>query len=77
LKFSVSIDRNGKGSPKVEFISLISVARGTILEPEDAQRKRGIFHNFRPPPSGVSRYYKYWPLLKPSVHTLMVSWTAV
>ena len=49
MKFSVSIDRNNKGAPKIEFISLIFVARGPIFVLEDAQGKMGSFHNFRGP----------------------------
>ena len=50
MKFSISIDRNGKGSPKSEFISLNFIARGPILAPKEVQK--GPLSNFgwRPPP---------------------------
>ena len=49
LKFSIFIDRNGKGAPNNEFISLIFAARGPILVPKEAQGKKGSFHIFAYP----------------------------
>ena len=52
MKFSISIDRNGKGSPKSEFFSLNFIARGSILAPKEAQGKKGPVQIWRETPPG-------------------------
>jgi len=61
LKFSISIDRNGKGSPKREFFSLNFIARGPILAPKEAQGKKGPHSTLPPvpPPPPGSRNVIY------------------
>jgi len=51
LKFSISIDRNGKGSPKSEFFSLNFIANGPTSAPKEAQGEKCPLSNFggRPP----------------------------
>ena len=46
MKFSTFIDRNGKGVPKNEFMSLNFLARGPILVPKEAQGKKGPLSNY-------------------------------
>ena len=52
MKFSISIDHNGKGSPKSELLSLNFIARGPTSAPKEAQGEKGPLSNFGGSPPG-------------------------